>query len=182
VENARLFEQNRRQVEELSVLHELARAMAGQLDRETLLETLRIHVPPLLSARKLVVVLADEKRGDLEVVLRVMDGGVDDHATRYGRSVGLTSVVMETGRPFRADDYAAECARRNLTLPPVHGPRCWLGAPLTVGQVALGVLPVSRDEPPLSDGDDPPLANLAHLAPPPLPSPRPSPHPPPPYP
>src|SRR5947199_5455684 len=97
---------NRRQVEELSVLHELARAMAGQLDREALLETLRVHVPPLLSARKLVVVLADEQRGDLEVVLRVVDGGVDDHATRYGRSVGLTSVVMETGRPFRTDDYA----------------------------------------------------------------------------
>src|SRR2546427_2465146 len=61
---------------------------------------------------------------------------------------------METGRPFRTDDYAAECARRNLTLPPVHGPRCWLGAPLTVGQVALGVLAVSRDEPPFSDGDE----------------------------
>jgi len=164
VENARLFEQNRRQVEELSVLHELARAMAGQLDRETLLETLRVHVPPLLSARKLVVVLADEQRGDLEVVLRVVDGAVDDQATRYGRSVGLTSVVMETGRPFRTDDYAAECARRNLTLPPVDGPRCWLGAPLTVGQVALGVLAVSRDEPPFSDGDERLVANVADLA------------------
>ncbi|PYN93796.1 MAG: hypothetical protein DMD89_23545 [Candidatus Rokuibacteriota bacterium] len=164
VENARLFEQNRRQVEELSVLHELARAMAGQLDREALLETLRVHVPPLLSARKLVVVLADEQRGDVEVVLRVVDGAVDDHATRYERSVGLTSVVMETGRPFRTDDYAAVCARRNLTLPPVHGPRCWLGAPLTVGQVALGVLAVSRDEPPFSDGDERLVANVGDLA------------------
>src|SRR3989442_10468604 len=142
--------------------------MAGQLDREALLETLRVHVPPLLSARKLVVVLADEQRGELEVVLRVVDGAVDDHATRYERSVGLTSVVMETGRPFRTDDYAAVCARRNLTLPPVHGPRCWLGAPLTVGQVALGVLAVSRDEPPFSDGDERPVAHLADPAAPPV--------------
>src|SRR5262249_8487763 len=135
VENARLFEQNRRQVEELSVLHELARAMAGQLDREALLETLRIHVPPLLGARKLVAILADEQRGDLEVVLRVVDGAIDDRASRYARTVGLTPVVLESGRPFRTDDYIDECARRNLTLPPIHSPRCWLGAPLTVGQV-----------------------------------------------
>ena len=164
VENARLFEQNRRQVEELSVLHELARAMAGQLDREALLETLRMHVPRLLSARTLVVILADEQRGDLEVVLRVVDGAIDDRDSRYARSVGLTSVVMETGRPFRTDDYAAECARRSLTLPPVEGPRCWLGAPLTVGQVVLGVLAVSRDDPPFADGDERLVANVADLA------------------
>src|SRR5256885_1019212 len=71
---------------------------------------------------------------------------------------------METGRPFRTDDYAAECARRNLTLPLVHGPRCWLGARLTVGQVALGVLAVSRDEPAFSDGDERLVANVADLA------------------
>src|SRR5256885_17075487 len=75
---------------------------------------------------------------------------------------------METGCPFRTDDYAAECARRNLTLPPVHGPRCWLGAPLTRGQVALGVLAGRPDQPPVSGGDERPLAHVADPAPPPV--------------
>jgi len=164
VENARLFELNRRQVEELSVLHELARALAGQLDREALLETLRTYVPRLLGARQLIVILADEQQGDLEVVLHVRDGALDERALRYGRSVGLASVVLDTGRPFRTDDHAGECARRNLELPPIQGLRCWLGAPLMVGQVVLGVLAVSRDDRAFSDGDERLVANVADLA------------------
>ena len=164
VENARLFEQNRRQVEELSVLHELARALAGQLDREALLETLPSYVPRLVGARAMAVILADEQQGDLEIVLHVRDGVVNDHVLRYGRSIGLASVVLDTGRPFRTDDYAGECARRNLELSPIGSLRCWLGAPLMVGQVVLGVLAVSRDDRAFSDGDERLVANVADLA------------------
>src|SRR5206468_12025806 len=72
--------------------------------------------------------------------------------------------VMKSGRPYRPDAHAAVWARRTLTLPQVRGPRSWLGAPLPVGQVALGVLAVSRDEPPFSDGDERLVANVADLA------------------
>jgi len=73
-------------------------------------------------------------------------------------------VVLDTGRPFRTDDYAGECARRNLELSPIGSLRCWLGAPLMVGQVVLGVLAVSRDDRAFSDGDERLVANVADLA------------------
>ncbi len=83
---------------------------------------------------------------------------------RVSLQVGLASVVLETGRPFRTDDYAAECTGRSLTPLSVEGLRFWLGAPLMVGQVVLGVLAVSRDERPFSDGDERLVANVAGLA------------------
>ena len=44
IENARLFEENRQRVEELSVLHEMSRAVTGELERAALLEALRVQL------------------------------------------------------------------------------------------------------------------------------------------
>src|SRR4029450_6310197 len=91
LENARLYEQNRRQVEELSVLLELSRTVTGQLDRATLLEAIRAQVGRVLDADNMAIVLHDDERGDLEVVLRTLDGAIDMRApVRYPTTfVGL---------------------------------------------------------------------------------------------
>src|SRR5207248_6477038 len=80
IENVRLFEENRRQVEELSVLHELSRAVTGQLDRAALLEAIRVQVARVLDARHLFVALHDSERRELEIALRVVDGLPDARA------------------------------------------------------------------------------------------------------
>ena len=82
------------------MLLELSRAVTGQLDRATLLEAIRIQAGRILDASNMAIVLRDEERGDLEVVLRVVDG-VPDMRTplRYpARTVGLMSAVLETGQ------------------------------------------------------------------------------------
>ena len=48
LENAQLFRDNQRRVEELSVLHELSRAVTGQLDQTDLLDTIHQHVARVL--------------------------------------------------------------------------------------------------------------------------------------
>src|SRR5437879_5095042 len=70
LENVRLFDENRRQVEELSVLHELSRAVTGQLDRAALIDAIRVQVARVLDARHLFVALHDPERRELEMVLR----------------------------------------------------------------------------------------------------------------
>src|SRR5947208_10305345 len=130
LENAQLYEQNRRQVEELSVLLELSRAVTGQLDRAALLGAIRIQAGRILDATNMAIVLRDEERGDLEVVLRVVDGVADMRTPlRYpSRTVGLMSAVLETGQAVRSDDDIAECARRGVapvgTFPEAQH---WLG-------------------------------------------------------
>jgi GAF domain-containing protein len=83
IENARLLRDHERRVEELSVLHELSQAVTGQLDQAGLLETVHRQVARVLDGRHLVVLLADQASGDLEVVLRVLDGRRVDGEPRW---------------------------------------------------------------------------------------------------
>jgi signal transduction histidine kinase/ActR/RegA family two-component response regulator len=166
IANARLFEENRRQVEELSVLHELSRAVTGQLDRTALIEAVAAQVGRVLDARQMVMMLINEERRELEVVFRIADGVLQPTAERYPlRSVGLQSVVLETGRPLRSDDYLAECARHGVQ--PVARSaalRYWLGVPLRAGDATLGVIALRSTERPFSASDERVLTDIGQLA------------------
>jgi len=167
LENARLYEQNRRQVEELSVLLELSRAVTGQLDRTALLEAIHTQVGRILDANNMAIVMRDDERGDLEVVLRTVDGVRDMRSPlRYpSRSVGLMSVVLESGEPVRTDDYAAECVRRHVeAVTTFTGVRHWLGVPMRAGDTVIGVLTVRSSERSFVVADERLLTNIAHLA------------------
>jgi GAF domain-containing protein len=167
LENAQLYEQNRRQVEELSVLLELSRAVTGQLDRAALLDAIRIQAGRILDAANMAIVLRDEERGDLEVVLRVVDGVPDMRVPlRYpSRTVGLMSPVLETGKAVRTDDYLAECARYGVTpVETVSVVRYWLGVPMTTGDTVIGVLTVRSETRAFSEADERLLSSIGHLA------------------
>jgi GAF domain-containing protein len=77
LESGRLFEENRRRLAELSVLHDLSRAVTGELDRGAVVDAVRLHVERVLDARNIVVLLCDAAQGDLEVALRVANGADD---------------------------------------------------------------------------------------------------------
>ena len=167
LENAQLYAQNQWQVNELSVLHELSRAVTGQLDRATLLEAIRTQVGRILDAANMAIVLRDDERQDLEVVLRTVDGGRDMRLPlRYpSRSMGLMSSVLETGEAIRTDDYLAECARRGVEpVATFTRPRHWLGVPLRAGNAVIGVLTLRSAERAFTEADERLLTNIADLA------------------
>ncbi|MGH7313851.1 MAG: GAF domain-containing protein, partial [Candidatus Rokuibacteriota bacterium] len=165
LENARLFEQNRRQVEELSVLHELARAVTGQLDRQALLAAIHLQLLRVLAVDRVVALLVDDKTGEVETALRVQDGRVEPGAGRRPlHALGLAAVVLETGQPLRTGDYAAECARRNLPRADGGVPPHWVGVPLLAGQNVLGVLTLSRHERGFTDAEVRLASSIADLA------------------
>ncbi|HXG03383.1 MAG TPA: GAF domain-containing protein, partial [Candidatus Binatia bacterium] len=165
LENAELERQREHRVRELTVLHELSRAVTGQLDRQALLDTLRARVPGVLDADQMVVLFLDPARDEFEVALRVLDGAVESGPPpRFDRRVGLAGVVAEARRPLRTDDYAAECARRGTTPPPGRQPAYWIGAPMIAAGEVLGVLTLSRDSRPFTKPDEGLIANIADLA------------------
>jgi GAF domain-containing protein len=166
IENARLFEENRRRVEELSVLHELSRAVTGQLDRAALLDALRGQIGRVLDVRNMGVLLRAEDGDGIEVALRTIDGEVDpSEPRRYpATGVGLMTVVLETGAPLRVDDYAAECARRGVQPVVRSGHlRYWIGAPLNARDRVLGVLSLRSADRPYTEAEERLLVNAAHL-------------------
>ena len=167
IENARLFEENRRRVEELSVLHDLSRAVTGQLDRAALLEALRAQLGRVLDVRHMVVMLRADEGDDFEVALRFLDGERDDsEPRRYPPSAGgLMAAVLQAGQSLRTDDYGAECARRGVK--PVAASerlRHWLGVPLSARDRTLGIVALRSAERPFTEGEERLLVNIAHLA------------------
>ncbi len=167
LESGRLFEENRQRLEELSVLHDLSRAVTGQLDRGAIVEAVRRHVARVLDARNLVMILRDAEREELEVALRVLDGADDaSEPRRYPvGDIGLMSVVLATNRPVRTEDYAAECVRQDVE--PIAGSAelgRWLGVPMAAGEQVLGVIALRGGARPFTDADERLLLNIAHLA------------------
>ncbi len=167
IENARLFEENRQRVEELSVLHELSRAVTGELERAALLEALRVQLGRVVDIRNMAVVLRVDEGDEMEVALRLIDGERDDsEPRRYAAGgVGLMTTVLESGQPLRTDDYAGECARRGVK--PVAASlrmRFWLGVPLSARDRVLGMLALRSAERPFTEAEERLLLNTGHLA------------------
>src|SRR2546430_14299589 len=172
IDNARLCGENRRQVEELAVLHELSRAVTGQLEPAALIDAIHARVARVLDVRNMVIALHDEERHELEIVLRIVDGVPDARPPlRYpDRASGLMSVVRKTGRAIRTDNYEAECTR--LGVEPIRTSAAlghWLGVPMVAGDRVLGVLALRGGGRPLTQRDERLPAHPAHppaLAPP----------------
>jgi signal transduction histidine kinase/CheY-like chemotaxis protein len=167
LENAQLFDENRRRVEELSVLHELSRAVTGQLDRAALLEAIRSQVARVLDISNLVVLLRGPDRGVLEVALRIVDGMANEEGPREypPQGVGLMSIVLERGAALRSVDYAADCAHHGVTPIADSAARpYWLGVPVRAGDTVLGVLVLRSRTRAFTDADERLLANIGHLA------------------
>jgi GAF domain-containing protein/CheY-like chemotaxis protein len=167
LQNARLFQDNQRRVRELSVLHELSRAVTGQLDQAGILDTLHQQVPRVLDVRHMSAVLLDEEHDRLNVVLRVRDGRRCDEEEPHSYSLdqaGLTTTVLRSGRPIRSSDYLAECRRHGVApvatamdMPHV------LIVPMTAGDRAIGLLLLRSQDRAFTEADERLLVNIAQL-------------------
>jgi signal transduction histidine kinase len=166
LENARLFDDDRRKLAELSVLYELSRAVTGQLDTSQLVEAVEREVSRVLDVHNLAVFLHDPGRGELEVALREWDGTREpDLPRRRPLGVGLASAVVTRRAPLRTADYAAACEREGVTpVPESLAFPHWLGVPMIVGDDVLGALTLSTAGRPFTEADERLLTNIASLA------------------
>jgi GAF domain-containing protein len=167
LQNARLFRDNQRRVQELSVLHELSRSVTGQLDQAGILDTLHQQVPRVLDVQHMAVVLLDEEHERLNVVLRVRDGRRcdDDEPHFYPRDqAGLSTLVFNSGRPLRTTDYVADC-RRHGVAPVANAmdmPYCLI-VPMTAGDRVIGLVSLRSPDRKFTEGDERLLVNIAQL-------------------
>lgn len=165
VENARLFEDNRRKLEELSVLHELSRAVTGQLDMAELVRAIHHQVGRVLDAANMVILLYDEGSREIEEALGMLEGQEKPSPARYTPGEGLVSPVIERRQPIRTDNYEEEC--RHEGVRPVEDSlryRHWLGVPMVAGDQTVGALILRSEARPYSPADERLLANVAGLA------------------
>ncbi len=167
IENARLFADNQRRLEELSLLYDLSRAVTGQLDRRALVETIYRQLSRVLDAPVADIVAYDEIRQEFEILLLVTNGVLQRTAAgrRYPLGPGLMSRVVERRAPIRVDDYTKAYRREGVDPVDDQTPeRFWLGAPMIAGDEVVGVIGLRNAARPWAEADERLLENIAGLA------------------
>jgi signal transduction histidine kinase/CheY-like chemotaxis protein len=165
MENARLFSENVRQVAQLSVLHDLSRAITGQLDRAAVLDALYHQIARVLDVRNMVVVTSADTDDAIDMLLRVRDGVLDPTLPRrFDMRTGLVAAVIRHGRPIRSEDYVSECARYDVDPQLDAVPfRYWLGVPMRAGGRVMGAIGLRSAERAFTAADERLLGNIADL-------------------
>jgi GAF domain-containing protein len=137
ITNARLYEETRQRLEELTMLHEVSLAAASTLSPQEIAERVIAVVEQGLGFEYQSVYLVDDKRGVLELIGR--DGGRQDRPPELSMGQGLAGWVAECGIGLRVGDVSQD-ARYVEIIPGVCST---LVVPLAVGGRVIGVLEAS---------------------------------------
>ncbi len=138
MENARLYEEARRHVQEVETLNQVGQKLTATLDVEEIVELLGREASNLLRPGNFDVILYDEARGEIEVKF-YLDKRERQAGFRFPFGVGLVSYILTHKQPILAVDYLTECEKRGVK-PVGRSAKAWLGVPMMAGEKALGAL------------------------------------------
>ncbi|HZU19647.1 MAG TPA: GAF domain-containing protein [Gaiellaceae bacterium] len=137
LDNARLVHETRQRVAELATVNRVGQALASQLELDALIELVGERVRETFGADIAYVALHDAAAGRIDFVYYHEAGERrQEPPLRYGE--GLTSQILESREPLllnRAEQYEG---RAGVGTPS----RSYLGVPILVGELAIGVISV----------------------------------------
>ncbi len=147
IANARLFEEERRRVQEMAAVNEINRAITASLDLDTTLGTILENAQRILAYFVAEICLWDANQG-----LMFTQGSVGDPVYRaemggfYRLDEGYTGWIARHRQSLLIPDVAnRQDVRPKLDLPdrPI---RSYLGVPLLVGDALVGTLELISDQ------------------------------------
>ena len=160
--NARLYEQALRRGREAVIVADAARALNATLDLPTVLELVLQGARELCRSDMASIALLDPTGEMSHRYVSGSLGGLTSFRVEPGRGAG--GLVLQTGRPFRTDDYARDprITRDFVSYAASEGIVASLGVPIQVGQRIEGLLYAQNREPrPFTDDDEAVLVRLA---------------------
>jgi signal transduction histidine kinase len=140
VENARLYEEVRSNLRQLSYFNEVGGALTSSLNLERVLQVIMEGVNSLVGVERVSIFLIDEPSGDL--VLEYSVGGREREVIRLPAPWrGLAGWIATHGQPV----IAADAKQDPRWLPDIDATtqfdtRSILGAPLKIGERVIGVV------------------------------------------
>jgi GAF domain-containing protein len=143
IENARLFEAERRQADQLEVLRQLGLNLTAQLDLDVLLETIVQQAVELLAADSGGIYIYRPDRNVIEWMVAI-GPEMAPTGTFLRRGEGVSGKVWDTGKPILVDDY-----RRWDNKASIYEGFAWasvLAVPVSVGDEFVGVLDILAAE------------------------------------
>ncbi len=155
LENARLFDETKRLLEEserraseLAIVNEIGAALSRQLEFQAIIDLVGDRLAAMLQTRDMFIALYDRLSGLVSFPFMTDDGSrIRVESIPLGR--GLTSKVLEAGRPLRFGTFAEQTAAGGISdnAEGGEGPgtitESWLGVPIMAGGEAIGVVTIS---------------------------------------
>ncbi|HNB52952.1 MAG TPA: GAF domain-containing protein, partial [Anaerolineales bacterium] len=149
LQNARLFDETRRQNRELLALYDTALTLGTVLNRDELLMRIGEQVYLLMAPDSMGVILYEEAAQMLELVLVIEEG--ERMAEAKGMRVplseaGLSGWLIQNGKSMLFDDLLTETPP--VTPKHIYQPaRAWLGVPIFVRGKLCGLITVQSFHP-----------------------------------
>jgi GAF domain-containing protein len=152
IENANLFEQTLRQTEDLDVLNEMARVLAGLLEVESIANVVYEYTIRLIETKNLSIALYDEEMGEITFPFVLNEGEKILQSPRKLGEGGLTDYIIQTGETLSFEDNVLENMQAiGVDIIPMGNgeiPQSWLGTPMVIGTRVIGVIVVQSLERP----------------------------------
>jgi GAF domain-containing protein/ActR/RegA family two-component response regulator/HAMP domain-containing protein len=146
IENARLYEESRRQAREATALAEVGRALSESLDIDHVLDRIAVEVRQMMEAAFVGVMRLDEASQELSYL-----AGVGLPRERFGHlrikvGDGLTGRAIVQRGPIHIPDLLADSRVLEGGIIRAEGYRSMFCVPLVVGDRILGSIDVFRRE------------------------------------
>jgi len=145
VENANLYDQTQRQLQEMAVINEIGHALSATVHLDDLFSVLRQQLARLVPTESFYVALYDEAAGSVTFPL-FLRRDVPVTVDPIKVTEGLTGHILRTAQPLFFEANAPQ-SLDELELPWLGNPaRSYLGVPMMLGEKAIGVIAVQDYE------------------------------------
>jgi|GEM_PF-501190 len=145
IQNAQLFREGRRRMDELATLNAIARDLNTVHELDPLLTLIYDQVGRVLDTTNFQIGLWYPQRNELEFRF-ICQGGAIKAPVMRPPSGGITPYILHTRQPLLIRGDSAAWSRQ-MGLTHVGEPsRCFLGVPMIIGDRALGVILVYNTE------------------------------------
>jgi signal transduction protein with GAF and PtsI domain len=165
IENARLYEESKRQTQRLAALSHVSQIAASDTYLEELLQLIVSMVCETMPARVASIMLVDQKKNEL--VLKAAKCSSDEYWQRPNLKIGksLISRVVREGKPLMVRDVTREADYLYPELAKKEGVRSLISLPMTARGRVIGVVNVYSDEERIfSEEDIRVLSTVCHQA------------------
>ena len=142
LENARLFAERERRLDEMAALNEVGRAISSTLRLDELLDLIYHQVGQVMDATNLYIALYDRDEDWVSFPLYVEGGQVRRHSQGRKAGRGLTEHIIRSRRPLLLSDDV-DVRMQELGIEIIGTPaKSWLGVPMIAGDEVLGIIAV----------------------------------------
>jgi signal transduction histidine kinase len=146
LEKARLFSDLERRMTEVDVLRWVGQAISFTMDVDDLMELVYAQTGRVINTNNFYIALHNPEKESLSFAFYVEEGERLYKDTEWSVDIGLSGVIIRTGRAIVTDNYEQECLRRGVIPGGLPG-NSWMGAPLNAGDRVIGVMAVASFDP-----------------------------------